>query len=92
MKWRLPSDQALYFHSWEDEFVVFNSLSGDTHLLGLLAGKILLQLQQAPSDAMALAESLAPLWQAGLDEELGFQIEPLLADLHALALIEPASF
>lgn len=92
MQWRVPFNQTLTLHCWDDEFVVFNSMSGDTHLLGLLAGQILLQLQQSPSDARALAASIAPLWHADLDEELRLQIEPLLADLQALSLIERAAF
>jgi len=85
------SDLALHFRCWDDEFVVYNNLSGDTHLLGSAAAQILLKLQQAPSDAIALAESLAPQLQAEMeiDKELVDQISRLLADLHTLALAEP---
>lgn len=82
------SDSALHFRSWNDEFVVYNSLSGDTHLLGATAAQVLLKLQQTPSDVIALAASLAPLMQAEMDEEFSLQIEDLLADLDKLALIE----
>ena len=88
MKWRLISDQALHFRSWEDEFVVYNSLSGDTHLLGSTAARILLKLQQAPSNSTTLAESLAPPLHAERDEEFAAQVEHILADLDTLALIE----
>ena len=91
MQWRVLSDLALHIRSWDDEFVVYNSLSGDTHLLGSVAAHILLKLQQAPSDAIVLAESLAPQLQAGIemDNELVDQITRLLEDLHTLALVEP---
>lgn len=83
------SDQALHLRSWDDEFVVYNNLSGDTHLLGSAAAQVLLKLHQAPSDAMALAESLASLLHVEMmDESLAPQIANLLADLNALALIE----
>lgn len=88
MLWRLISDHALHFRSWNDEFVVYNSLSGDTHLLGATAAHALLELRKAPSDAVALAASLAPLMQAEMNNELVFQIDQLLADLDKLALIE----
>ena len=89
MKWRLMSDQALQLRSWDDEFVVYNNLSGDTHLLGSAAAQVLLKLYQAPSDAITLAESLASLLKVEMmDESLAPQIENLLADLNALALIE----
>jgi PqqD family protein of HPr-rel-A system len=88
MKWSLISDQALHFRSWDDEFVVYNSLSGDTHLLGSVAAQILLKLQQAPSNSATLAESLAPLLHADRDDDVVAQIEHILADLDTLALIE----
>lgn len=88
MMWRLIPDHALHFRSWNDEFVVYNSLSGDTHLLDATAAHALLKLQQAPSDAITLAASLAPLMQAEMDDEFAFQIDQLLADLDKLALIE----
>ena len=82
------SGHALHFRSWNDEFVVYNSLSGDTHLLGSAAAHVLLKLQQAPSDAIILAESLASLLQTNFDEELALEMAHLLADLDRLALIE----
>lgn len=88
MGWRAISDSALRFRFWDDEFVVFNSLSGDTHLLGSTAAQILLKVQQAPSNATDLTESLAPHLHAEMDDELVFQIEHILADLDTLALIE----
>lgn len=88
MKWRLKADHALHFRSWDDEFVVYNSLSGDTHLLGATAAHVLLELQRAPSDTITLAASLAPLMQAEMDDAWVFQTDQLLADLDQLALIE----
>lgn len=82
------SSHALHFRFWNDEFVVYNSLSGDTHLLGSAVAHVLLKLQQAPSDATSLAESLAPVLQTSFDEDLVLEIEHFLADLDRLALIE----
>lgn len=89
IKWKVISDQALHFRSWGDELIVYNSLSGDTHLLGSVAAQILLRLQQVPSDFISLAESLTSLLQT---EMMGEPLEPqlvnILEDLNALALIE----
>jgi PqqD family protein of HPr-rel-A system len=88
MKWRLISNQALHFRSWDDEFVVYDNLSGDTHLVDSTAAQILLKLQQAPSNSTTLAESLVPLLHANWDDEFVGQVEHILADLDTLALIE----
>lgn len=83
------SDQTLHLHSWDDEFIVYNNLTGDTHLLGSAAAQVLLKLQEAPSDAITLAQSLDHLLQVEMmDESLAPHIENLLADLNALALVE----
>lgn len=90
MKWQVVSDQAVSSCSWDDEWVFYNDLSGDTHLLGQTAAQILLELQQSPSNALLLTEALAPLLQAEkvTHEEFSFQIEHLLDELNTLGLIE----
>ena len=84
------SVHALQFRRWGDEYVVYNSLSGDTHLLSSTAAHALIELQRAPADAAILAEMLSPMLQTELNEELTLDIEQLLAELNSLALIEPA--
>lgn len=88
MQWQVISDSALHFRFWDEEFVVYNSLSGDTHLLDSTAAQILLKLQQAPSNSATLAGSLAPLLNADRYDEFVAQVEHILADLVTLALIE----
>lgn len=91
MKWQAISSQAMHLRSWDDEYIVYNSLSGDTHLLGVAAGHILMQLQRAPSDEATLIESLCQAWQAEPNPELSLQIQDILADLQKFMLIEEAA-
>jgi PqqD family protein of HPr-rel-A system len=91
MKWRAISTQAVYLRSWDDEFVIYNRLSGDTHLLGAAAGHILTALQRAPSDETSLTESLCKSLHAEPSPDMSLQIQAVLADLHKLALIEEAA-
>lgn len=86
--WRMIPDQSLHYRAWDDEFVLYNSLSGDTHLLGASAIQLLLTLQQTPSDEEALVKSLCATLQVDQDEEFTLQVANLLADLQDLALIE----
>lgn len=81
--WRLARGQHLRHYQWGGEFVLYNDLSGDTHLLG--------------SEAMRLLQALAPeaRSQAELDACLagsgGAALAGILADLERLALIESCS-
>jgi len=85
-KWRIAD--SLHLRAWNDEFVVYHGLSGDTHLLGLAAGHILLALQQKVSDAIALSESLATMMGVRTNSEFMLEMNKILTDLNALALIE----
>jgi PqqD family protein of HPr-rel-A system len=92
MTWRaLPTPlQSLY--CWDDECVVFNQLSGDTHLLSASAGRILLQLQQVgmPVDGWTEAAMLRGAMAPQSDQAPECALEEILAELNALALIECA--
>lgn len=88
MKWQAISSPVLHLRAWEDELVVYNSLSGDTHLLEPLAGLVFTQLRHAPSDETSLVESLCQAQRTEPDAELSLQVRQILADLHTLALIE----
>jgi PqqD family protein of HPr-rel-A system len=90
MKWQIfSSDQALYLHSWDnEEYVVYNSLTGDTHLLNLTAGRLLLELQQSPTDTLTLANLVAPTDQTEPGTQHKLEIEHILEELSALNLIE----
>ena len=47
-RWRLVPGQLLRARQWDDEFVVYNDLSGDTHLLDAAAMDILLRIASGP--------------------------------------------
>ncbi|WP_167759814.1 HPr-rel-A system PqqD family peptide chaperone [Massilia horti] len=82
--WRLIPGQSLAHRCWMDEFVVYNDLSGDTHLFGADAMQVLLCLREGPVDADALALRIG----AGPHEQESLAV--LLVELAALSLIEQA--
>jgi PqqD family protein of HPr-rel-A system len=82
--WRLIPGQSLAHRGWEDEFVVYNDLSGDTHLIGADAMQVLLCLRDGPRALETLAGALG----AGADEHEALAV--LLTELAALSLVEPA--
>ncbi|MCU6434149.1 HPr-rel-A system PqqD family peptide chaperone [Undibacterium sp. Jales W-56] len=75
-------------HDWGDEVVLFNSLSGATHLLERAAGQILDQLTISPGDAESIALKMADIWHVEMDENLVSYVRDVLMSLHALVLIE----
>jgi PqqD family protein of HPr-rel-A system len=86
--WRVAPGQQLATWGWEDEFVLYNNLSGDTHLFGGDSMAVLAHLQHIPAtlDALVSAFSgdLDPDDAAALPETL----TALLANLQNLFLVE----
>jgi PqqD family protein of HPr-rel-A system len=86
--WRLTPGQALASREWDGEAVLYNDLSGSTHLLDGAALDLLFALRDEPADAAALADHLAEHFDAG-DDDLVARIDEMLAALAGLDLIEP---
>lgn len=90
MMWHLRSGQTLRSRRFDDEFVLYNDLSGDTHLLGGAAMHLLALLQQQPRAQEALFSALAAALECPRADGFDDQAAAVLAQLHALALIRSA--
>lgn len=90
--WRLVPGSDVRFRFWGDESVVYNTLSGDTHLIGSAAAHILLELQKVSATSVTLTETLASLMHVEIDDEFASQIKQILTDLQNLSLIEQTRF
>jgi PqqD family protein of HPr-rel-A system len=86
--WRVVPGQSLVFREWDGEAVLYNDLSGNTHLLDGGAIEVLQALRPGPAGAATLAARLAGLFEADADE-LSAVIEDMLAGLAGLDLVEP---
>jgi PqqD family protein of HPr-rel-A system len=86
--WRVVPGQSLVFREWDGEAVLYNDLSGNTHLLDGGAIEVLQALGPGPADAATLAARLAGRFEADADE-LSAVIEDMLAGLAGLDLVEP---
>jgi PqqD family protein of HPr-rel-A system len=67
--WRLPAGASLLWQSWdEDEVIVFNRGSGQTHLLDAFSAVVLRRIEAAPIAMPELQRSLAA--DLGLEESV----------------------
>lgn len=81
--WRLAPGQRLQYRCWDGECVLYNDLSGDTHLLDEFALALLEQLEAGPQAAAQLAAVFE------LDaQEADAMLQTVLDDLSALFLVE----
>ena len=86
--WRLTPGQALACREWDGEAVLYNDLSGSTHLLDGAALDLLHALRDEPADAARLAIRLADRFDAD-GADIAGAIGEMLAALAGLDLIEP---
>jgi PqqD family protein of HPr-rel-A system len=78
----------LHWRSWEDEFVVYSSGSGNTHLLNTVAAKVLQILEREPTNLSELVEKVAATLEIEPSSELFAHLEKSLSDFCRLGLIE----
>ena len=90
--WSLKSGQTVRLLDFPDgeESLVYNDLSGDTHLLGAAAVDLLRLLQRAPAPApfVTLCEALGAAFGQARDPGFEEELAALLAQLASLHLID----
>ncbi len=89
-KYQFTPDAKLLWRLWGEEYVVYNSASGDTHLLDLLTGQILKQLESSPRGPLELADLICSEFEFEPNAPLIESIEDRLKKLSVLKLIELA--
>jgi PqqD family protein of HPr-rel-A system len=90
-QWRLERRSKLHWRRLDDEWVVFEAASGDTHHLDTISAAVLMCLEADPLDLDGLSEVIAGELQLPNREDLASRLEGLLDQLHRLGLIEPAA-
>lgn len=88
MNWALRAGQRLRMLSDGEEAVVYNDLSGDTHLISGIAASVLEKLRQEAADSERIAAFLDSEWELDADIAPAALAKELLSELAALSLIE----
>ena len=86
--WGLPDDVALLWKSWDEEVIVFNRASGQTHLLDALSAEVLRELEMRPRTVADLAALFADRYELD-SEELGDRLTGICRRFDELGLAEP---
>ncbi len=89
--WGVPAAIQLRWRQWDDDFVVHNVASGQTHRLNLLAGEALRCLEVEPASVKTLIDRLAALFAIPVDSEALGKVKELVDQLDELGLVAPVS-
>jgi PqqD family protein of HPr-rel-A system len=87
----VPDVNALVWRMWEDEFLVYNTTSGQTHHLNLLAGEALRSLEAEAAHERELVRRLADQFEIAEDSAPLQMIVGLIRELDELGLIAPST-
>ena len=78
---------SLHWHRWNDEYVVYDELSGGTHLLDFLTACALLRIEDGITDTEALVLSICEHTSL-TDRSISEALPDIFEQLIAVALIE----
>lgn len=79
----------LLWRFWGNDLVVYNSVSGNTHVLTPAAGEVLKLLENRPQSPTEIAQAISSAVGVSLDEEIMREVHSLLTSLDELGLIRP---
>ena len=85
--WRLVPGADLHWRNWDERYVLFNSASGQTHIVDPVAALIIEEIARG-SGAEMLFQRLAQLLDLDLTIETQTKLQETLKHLDALGLIE----
>ena len=86
--WKILEDDALYWERWGEQYALFDSLSGETHLLPEFSARVLQQLSVRSRTADALAKALCEGSDEICDQTFVEHVSQLLVQLQAAGLTE----
>lgn len=87
--WRICAKQPLPMRCWEGDYVVYNPLSGNTHMLDILAGEVLKTIMAGAIDDGQLCRHIANYLDVPNDSRVAENLAGILSALDDLGLIEP---
>ena len=87
--WHLPVGVGLPWRSWDDEVVVYNVASQQTHLLDAFSAAVLREIEAAPKTAEELGGRLGEALDTDRGE-LSARLAEICARFAELGLAEPA--
>jgi len=87
-RWQIISGFELRWLNWDDEFVVYHTGSGDTHLLNSMAAIILEQMASSSLSLQELSDYFIHSLGINPDNDFEKNLKQLVTELERSGLIE----
>ena len=76
------------FIQWDDDYVFYDQLSGDTHLLDGVSGELICALSEKAMSRAALLKKLNALFEAPSESEMESYLDDFIARFQQLGLLD----
>ncbi len=86
--WHIPAGQEILWRHWEGDYVIFNSLSGETHILDITSGKVLKRIMKGPSTTEGIRSEIGDFLEVRNNSELARAVDKILSGLEDAGLVE----
>ena len=73
---------------WDDDYVIYDELSGDTHLLDGVSGELICALSEEAMSRTALLKKLNELLEAPSESEMESYLDDFIARFQQLGLLD----
>ena len=88
--WKTLGRGELELRYWDGDYVVYNPLTGSTHVLDIVTGEVLKAIGAGRGRVSELCRCVADFLEVPNDAGLAGNVRGILAQLDELGLIEPA--
>ena len=90
--WAIPRGAPLIWRSWDDdEYVVYSTASGDTHLINHVTAEVLRQLERSDLPFSDLVRKVTESLGIELNPKIETYVARLVTYLDQIGLVEPVS-
>jgi PqqD family protein of HPr-rel-A system len=86
--WKIWGSGELPVRCWEGDYVVYNPLTGSTHVLDIVTGEVLKEIGTGSGRESALCQRVAEFLEVPNDAGVAIHVREILAQLDDLGLIE----
>jgi PqqD family protein of HPr-rel-A system len=89
--WRLTVEGGLPLRYWDGNYVVYNPLTGNTHVLDIVTGEVLETIMAGRATSGELCRHVARFLDVPNDGQTAENVREILLALDVIGLIEPVT-
>jgi len=83
----LPRIAVIHYRFWDDECVIYNQLTGETHLVNGMGAELFRLISQKPVTRTQLLQSILSIFELEIDSDVEGLVDNLILEYQKLGLL-----